>query len=67
MIYKRLDDGCRAKVLAVTGDRVLMMVRWPATKHDERKHAVSFGIAQNTTVVTARYFRERYGKEAQVS
>lgn len=61
MIYERLDHAVRTKVLAVTGNRVLIDARWLAQKSDIDKFQISHGIARNITVVTREYFERKYG------
>lgn len=61
MTYERLDKACRARVLAVTDDQVLMEAFWSAQKHDEKRFNVRHGVAQNIVHVSKSYFEKKYG------
>lgn len=58
-MIERLDKGCKAKVLAVSDDAVLLTAFWPST--DTKHHYVVNGIARNTVRVSREYFERRYG------
>jgi hypothetical protein len=61
MTYDRLDRKCRARVLAVVGDSVLMTAMWTAQRHDEKRFHIVNGEATNTLNVSRRYFEQKYG------
>jgi hypothetical protein len=61
MTYERLDKQCRAKVIAVTDDRVLVCATWNAAKQDIRNFKVANGIAHNIVYLPKSYFEQKYG------
>lgn len=61
MIYERKDKGCKAKVLAVVADQVLIRAFWPATTKTDKRFNIVNGEAQNIVEVSKAYFERKYG------
>lgn len=57
--YERLDHGCKADVLHVGDDEVILIAFWPSD--DKKNFRNVHGVAQNTVVVSRKYFQEKYG------
>jgi hypothetical protein len=61
MTHTRLDNQCRAKVLAIYNDRVLITAHWPASSSDHRRFPIQHDRAFNTVEVSKAYFERKYG------
>lgn len=61
-IYTRKDRACKARVIAITGDSILITAFWPTVKSDDRNKVGLDGVTRNTLNVSKSYFERRYGK-----
>ena len=59
-IYERLDKGCRARVIAITGNEVLIDARWP-TALSNPLYNDTLNCARNIVCVSKEYFERKYG------
>jgi hypothetical protein len=53
--HKRKDRGCEARILADSGDTLLIEARWPIGADPKRQQ-------RNTVNVTREYFIRKYGE-----
>jgi len=57
----RLDNQCRARILSVSGDEVIIAAYWPAKGTDRKFFQVYNDTARNIVCVSRGYFERRYG------
>jgi hypothetical protein len=60
MIYTRKDGKCKAEVIAVRDDSILIRAFWPSAKGDDRNR-MRDGMTYNTLSVSRDYFNRKYG------
>ncbi len=60
-VYTRKDNKCKATVIAVRDDSILITAFWPSQKSDDRNRMRQDGNTYNTLNVSREYFNRKYG------